>query len=157
MVFPSVIDGVCSASACSTIASLATHGNETTAYFPSRLPFVTSHLRADKDCIAQLLTAAQVHGLKVHLGLELNYGFADATTYLSDRSARELFSLAAMHNVALMHELHELYSGRFAHTLQGFYDSNEINDVEWSAWRESRFYSIWMQDYLRPTHSRRHW
>ena len=142
------------ASPRSTIASLATRGNETTAYFPSQLPFVTAHVSGSKgDCIAQLLAAAQAHGFTVHLGLELNYGFADAKTYTSNHSAHELFSTAANHNVALMHELHELYSGRFADTLRGFYDSNEINDVEWTVWRESHFYGRWIQDYLRPTHS----
>ncbi len=138
----------------STIASLSTRGNETTAYFPSKLPFVTSHLPVSHgDCVERLLSAAHAHGITVHLGLELNYGFADATTYLSNHSARDLFSLAASHNLALMHELHELYGGRFARTLRGFYDSNEINDVEWNDWRESHFYTIWMQHYLRPTHS----
>ena len=135
-----------------TIASISTRGNGTTAYFPSRLPFVTNVL-AGGDCVKRLLTAAQQHGLTVHLGLELNYDFDLAETYATNASAVGLFSVAASHNAALTNELHERYASKFPKTLVGVYDSNEINDVEWSKWREARFYGLWVQHYLRPTHT----
>ena len=42
---------------------------------------------------------------------------------------------------------------RYAGTFVGVYDSNEINDVEMSVWATAAYYTIWVQHYLRPTHS----
>ena len=136
-----------------TISSVDTEpaGNRSTAFYPSMLPFVTEWLEGKADCIGNLLHAAQARGgFHVHLGLELNRGFDEAFWHGSSNVT--FFREAASHNMQIMGELQQLYGQRYAGTLVGVYDSNEINDVEMNYWATKVYYLPWVRHYLRPTH-----
>jgi hypothetical protein len=135
-----------------TISSVSTEANKSTAFYPSALPFVSTWLEGKADCVGKMLEAAHKRrSFQVHLGLELNYAF-DRTWWRGSGNV-SFFQLAAAHNIQIMEELQQLYRKKYAGTLVGVYDSNEINDVEMNYWEERVYYRPWIENYLRPTHS----